>query len=95
MRRKRRTMTWIFFTVVILAAVLLTSGARMSARLHAGEEKVSQLQKKIEEENARTEEIVRLQKKMKTDEYKKQVAKEKLGLIEDNEIIFKEAREDK
>lgn len=91
MRHKRKTMTYIFITVGILSAVLFTSSAKLDARLAEGEQQITRLQEQIDDENARTEEIESLQKEMKTDDYKKQVAKDKLGLVEDGEIIFKEA----
>ena len=49
------------------------------------------LEKELEEEQARTEEIKELKEYMQTDEYAEQAAREKLGLVKDNEIIFQEA----
>ncbi len=43
------------------------------------------------EEQARTEEIKELKEYMQTDEYAEQAAREKLGLVKENEIIFQEA----
>ena len=94
MRRKRKTMAYIFITVAILSAVLYTSSMKLNARLAEGSQQIAQLQDKIDDENARTKEIDSLQREMKTDDYKKQVAKDKLGLVEDGEIIFKEANGD-
>lgn len=94
MRRKRKTMAYIFITVGILSAVLFTSSMKLEARLAEGNQQVAKLQEAIDDENARTEEIDSLQREMKTDDYKKQVAKDKLGLVEDGEIIFKEANGD-
>ena len=47
------------------------------------------LQEQLEEERQRTQEIDDLKDYMKTDEYAEQVAREKLGLVKGNEIIFK------
>ena len=49
------------------------------------------LSQQLEEEQARTEEIKELKEYMQTDEYAEQAAREKLGLVKDNEIIFQEA----
>lgn len=87
-------MAYIFITVAILSAVLFTSSMKLNARLAEGSQQIAQLQDKIDDENARTKEIDSLQREMKTDDYKKQVAKDKLGLVEDGEIIFKEANGD-
>jgi len=43
----------------------------------------------IEEEKARAEEIDELEEYVGTSEYVEQVAKDKLGLVYENEIIFK------
>ena len=45
---------------------------------------------KIKDEEARTKEIDELKKYMQTYEYAKEVARDKLGLVEGNQIIFKE-----
>ena len=44
---------------------------------------------RIEDEQTRTEEIDKLKKYMETDEYAEEVAREKLGLVKDNETVFK------
>ena len=46
--------------------------------------------RQLEEEEARTKEIEDLQDYVKSDEYMEKVAKEKIGLLKPNEIIFKE-----
>lgn len=47
------------------------------------------LQEEIQSEKERQKEIDSLEEYVKTDEYIKEVAREKLGLIDPNEIIFK------
>ena len=44
----------------------------------------------MEEEKERTKEIDEIKERMDTDEYVAEVAREKLGLVKDNEIVFKE-----
>ena len=51
--------------------------------------KAATLQQQIEDEQTRTEEIDKLKKYMETDEYAEEVAREKLGLVKDNETVFK------
>ena len=48
------------------------------------------MEQQIEEENQRTADIRELQEYMQSDEYLEKTAKEKLGLVKENEIIFKE-----
>ena len=50
---------------------------------------LAQLQNKIDAEEARTQDIADLEAYMQTDEYAEQVAKDKLGLVYEDEIIFK------
>jgi cell division protein FtsB len=51
--------------------------------------KRKEIDKQIKEEKARTKEIKELSEYVGTDEYVEDVAKEKLGLIHEDEIIFK------
>jgi cell division protein DivIC len=46
------------------------------------------LKQSIEEETERTQEIRDLKEYMQTDAYVEEVAREKLGLVKDNEIVF-------
>lgn len=48
-----------------------------------------ELQAKIDEENKKTQELVELKKYTQTKKYAEEVAKEKLGLVYEDEIIFK------
>lgn len=72
-------------------AVILVQGQRLSSRLAANEQKTVELQQQIESENQRTEDIDNMQEYMQSDEYAEKVAREKLGLVKDGEILFKEA----
>ena len=48
-----------------------------------------ELQKKIDEENQRTQELNEYREYTKTKEFAEKVAKEKFGLLYDNELKFK------
>ena len=74
----------------MLLVVLLFKGSALQSRIDANEVKKSQLQQEIAAEQARTEEIEELQDYMQSDEYTEKIAKEKIGLVKDNEILFKE-----
>ena len=84
------TIIGITFVVFVLMVVLVLSGRRLSAKLQAGQRQISELEEETERENRRTQEISELQEYMKSDEYIEQAAKEKLGLVKDGEIIFRE-----
>ena len=50
-----------------------------------------ELAEQIDDEKARTKEIEAMQDYIQSDEYTEKIAKEKIGLVKENEIIFKEA----
>ena len=54
--------------------------------------KATALEKSIESEKERTKEIEAEKEHMKTDEYVEEAAREKLGLVKDNEIVFQEEK---
>ena len=91
MRQNRRAVWWLFIFVAFIMIITLAASHRQRVRLAEGEEQIQILQEAIENESARTEEITAKQQYMQTDEYKELVAKDKLGLVRDGEIIFKEA----
>ena len=80
---QRRGKLGISTVIVVLIAVFLLRGHTMDQR------NAAQLQNKIDAEEARTQDIADLEAYMQTDEYAEQVAKDKLGLVYEDEIIFK------
>lgn len=83
----------------MISVILVTSALSISlmARSYALEEKIGdyksqrkEVKAQISAEEQRTKEIEALKEYMQSDEYAKQVAREKLGLVEGDEIIFKE-----
>ena len=91
MRQNRKAILGLLLFVVCLMAITMVGGRRMQAKLDAGASQIRVLEESIAAENARTDEIRALQAYMQSDEYKEQVAKDKLGLVRDGEIIFKES----
>ena len=61
----------------------------LQEKLAGYDAKAESLQQDIEDEQARTEEIDKLKRYMETDEYAEEVARERLGLVKDNETVFK------
>ena len=81
-------------SVILVASALSIS---LMAISYALEEKIGdyksqrkEVKAQISAEEQRTKEIEALKEYMQSDEYAKQVAREKLGLVEGDEIIFKE-----
>ena len=52
----------------------------------------AELEAQIKEEKKRAKEVEAYEAYVKTDDYVKEIAEEKLGLVDPNEIIFKPAK---
>jgi len=87
----RYTVRLVTFVVAVLLVVLLILKVSMHARVENSMNRAAVLQEQILEEKNRSVEIEELEEYMNSDEYIEQVAKEKLGMVKDGEIIFKEA----
>lgn len=85
-------MLCISLVVLVLLASLMMRSRKLSGTLAVYNAKAEALEQEIERQQTRTEEIDQLKEYMQTDEFAEQVAREKLGLIKDNEIIFKEEK---
>ena len=79
----------IALVVLVLLGGLMLESNDLKERLTGDDAKAATLQQQIEDEQTRTEEIDKLKKYMETDEYAEEVAREKLGLVKDNETVFK------
>ena len=92
-RKKSRT-TEFSITVVLCCqvAVLTVKGISLQQKVNANASRLSGLDSQIEEEMQRTDDITALKEYMQTDEYIEKTAREKLGMVRDNEILFKESQ---
>lgn len=75
--------------VVLLTVMLSISSITLMAKDSACATQEAELQEQIKDEKARAKEIKDLEKYVGTDEYIESVAKEKLGLVHEGEIVFK------
>lgn len=83
-------MAAIAIVVLILLGGLTYKSQSLKARIAVYDAKAAALQSSIEDEQERTKEIDELKEYMQTDEYIAETARDKLGLIKDNEIVFEE-----
>lgn len=95
-RRNRRSHKGTVSVSIIVVAFLII----MSTQIYKLKEKdeayvvqYEELKKQYDAESERAEEIEGLAEDMQSQEYIEDVAKSKLGLVYDNEIIFKEKEE--
>ena len=91
-RRKRESKVGILaisFMVLGLFAVIAYKGEELKIKNEAYIAKEAALMAQIQEEQERTEELREYSKYIKTKKYIEEVAREKLGLIYEDEIIFR------
>ena len=94
-RKKRQNRLGMFLVSTAVVMLLLVVGIksielRERQRVYAARE--IELEQQIAAEEKRTEEIEEFRKYTKTKKYAEEVAKDKLGLVHDGEIIFKEKK---
>lgn len=83
-------MLCISLVVVLLLGILLWQGERLKRELSSYREQEKIYQEKIADEQARTEEIDNKKEYMGSDEFIEETARDRLGLVKDNEYVFKE-----
>jgi cell division protein FtsB len=90
-REQNRLSMWIAALIVgaLIMVVLVTCGS-LYRRLHSNKERIEELRSEIAKEEQRAEEIEEYKQYTKSREYIEEVAREKLGLVYEGEVIFKE-----
>lgn len=88
LRKNRRSVMMISLVIVTLGAFVLCCGISLQEKNEQYLAKEVELQQLIDAELERAEEIEALREYVGTDEYVEMVAKEKLGLAYENEILF-------
>ena len=91
-RRKRQNrlgMALVSFVVLMLMAVILFKGSQLKQKQAEYQQKEEMLQSQIDEEHERTQRLTDYEKYTKTDKFVEEIAKEKLGLLYENEILFR------
>lgn len=88
--QNRLSMVLIAVVVLILTVTVAIRCVEMTQRLDELKAQEAELQQQKDAEAARAEEIEEFRKYTQTAGYIEEVAKEKLGLVYDGEIVFKE-----
>lgn len=89
LRNHKRSVLAISAIIVMLSVVVFAGGMNLRARNEAYIAQEVELQAMIDAEKERSLEIDELKEYVGTDEYIESVAKEKLGLAYENEILFR------
>lgn len=87
-KQSRLGMALVSFVVIMLLAVIIVKSVQLNDKRAEYDAKEAQLQEQIAEEEKRTQELVEYEKYTKTAKYVEEVAKDKLGLVYEDEIIF-------
>lgn len=85
-------MAAISVVALILLGGLAVESVNMRNRIAVYDARTAELEEKIDNEKERTKEIDEQKEYMETDEYAAEVARDKLGLVKDNEIVFEEEK---
>ncbi len=78
----------IMAVTAILAVAMVGKGFAVSPIIAANNEMAQKIQEDIDKENRRIEELDLALENAGTDEYIEKIAREKLGMIKANEIVF-------
>ena len=85
-------MLMIVLIVCVLMGVIVVKSRSLKQTIQANQNTIETLETQIETENERAEAIEKQGEYMKSDEYIAKIAREKLGLVNDDEIMFKESK---
>lgn len=88
-KENRLGMLMVTITVLMLLIVVSVKGVQLYQKLQMNQARIAQLQQQLEAETERTAEIEEYGKYTQTKKYVEEVAKDKLGLVYEDEIIFK------
>ncbi len=88
-RQNRFGMALVGFVVLMIIATVSFGSFRLKAKQDVYRAKITELEEQKAAEEKRTEELEELRRYTQTNAYIEEVAKEKLGLVHPDEIIFK------
>lgn len=87
-KSRKRVMRLALVLAVCIGAVLSVNIIGFKAKNDAGKAKLDELNRQLQSEQQRSEDLDRLEKDIKSDEYVEKVAREKFNLCYPDEIIF-------
>lgn len=87
-RQHRLSIVLISGVLVLLTVVLAVNSISLRAKNHEYQAQEAELETQIGEEEAKKDELVDLEKYVGTEEYIEEIAKDKLGLVHEGEILF-------
>ena len=90
-KQKQNKFAMVLITLVLLMLIVVVNirKGELKEKQEAYAAKQAELQEKIEQEEIRAEELREYEKYTQTQKYIEDMAKEKLGLVYEDEIVFK------
>lgn len=88
-QRHKRSVLAVSSVILLLLVMVSVNGITLRAKEKSYVVQETELKKQIKEEKSRASKIDELEDYVGTDEYVEDVAREKLGLVHEGEIIFK------
>lgn len=89
LRQHKKSVVLIVAILTLLTGTLAVNSIGLYQKNKIYKQQEAELKAQIEKEKERTKEVEEYEEYVKTDEYVKDVAEDKLGLVDPNEIIFK------
>ena len=79
--------------VIVVALVMIIRGIGVQPSIIENKQTIAELETKIAEEKKRQEEVDDMRENMNTDEYVEKIARDKLGMVKSDEIVFVDVAE--
>ena len=89
-RRHQNRFSLFLVSLVVLMVVVAVRSVELQQKIAGYDTQIASLSAQIDAETARAEEIEEYRKYTQTKAYVEEVAKDKLGLVYEGEILFKE-----
>ncbi len=90
-RPHKRSIQIICVGLAVLTVVFGVNSISIYSKNQNYKQQEADLEAQIKQEKERAKEVEAYQEYVKTDDYIKEVAEEKLGLVDPNEVLFKQA----
>lgn len=85
----KKSALWIAIILVIVTGCIGISAVSLQKKNEAYKQQEQELEKQIEAEQKKADEVEDFKEYVNTEEYEKELAEDKLGLVDPNEILFK------
>ncbi len=89
--KSRNGILIVTIVVLLLCGIIMAGGYNLSKKIAAYDVTQAQIEEQIAEQKNRKEEIEEKTQNMQSEEYIKELAREKLGLIVPGEIVFRKS----